>query len=282
MKHRESFAAEVKASFDPTVPLILHWDGKIMDDYTGPGRDRVDCLPILVSGQNIVKLLSVPQLHDGTAPTMTRHIVECIDEWGLRDRVKGLCFDTTASNTGVIGGVCIRLETEIGRELLNLACRHHISEIMLEKVFSLNDVSKSPNMEIFGHFRDFWPRVDQAAFSTALQDEATATVVAPWKNEIIDFAVQQLLIFQPRDDYQELLELTIIFLGGVPARGIHFRYPGAIHRARWMARAIYSLKMWLFRKEFELPQRSGSSRGPSYSDRVLDHLKQVECCFMAK
>ena len=69
---------------------------------------------------------------------MTRHDVECIDEWGSRDRVKGLCFDTTASNTViVIGGMCIRLETEINRKLLNLACDHHISEIMLEKVFSL-------------------------------------------------------------------------------------------------------------------------------------------------
>ena len=57
MKHRKLFASEVKATFDPEVPLILHWDGKIMDDFTGPGREHVDRLPILVSGQNVVKLL---------------------------------------------------------------------------------------------------------------------------------------------------------------------------------------------------------------------------------
>jgi len=97
--------------------------------------------------------------------------------------VKGLCFNTTASNTGIIGGVCMRLEREIDRKFLNLACRHHISEIVLEKVFSRNDVSKSPNLEIFGHFRDEWPRIDQSAFSTAIQDATTAmshlVVVAP-------------------------------------------------------------------------------------------------------
>jgi len=62
MKHREIFALEVKATFDTEVPLILHCYGKIMDDFTGPGREHIDRLPILVSGQNVVKLLSVPKL----------------------------------------------------------------------------------------------------------------------------------------------------------------------------------------------------------------------------
>ncbi len=94
MKHREAFTAEVKASFDPKVPLILHWDGKIMDDFTIPGHERVDRLPVLVSGKNVVKLLSVPKLHDGTATTTAHAILETLDEWGLRARTKGLCFDT--------------------------------------------------------------------------------------------------------------------------------------------------------------------------------------------
>ena len=42
---------------------------KIIEGITGPGRERVDRLPILVSGQNMVKLLSVPKLHDGTVVT---------------------------------------------------------------------------------------------------------------------------------------------------------------------------------------------------------------------
>jgi len=65
------------------------WDGKIMEDLTCPGRERVDRLPILVSGQNVVKvkLLSVPKLNDGTASTMTQEIVECINKWGLQEGV---------------------------------------------------------------------------------------------------------------------------------------------------------------------------------------------------
>jgi len=56
-------------------------------------------------------------------------------------------------------------------------------------------------------------------------------------------------------------------------------HPGAIHRARWMARAIYCIKMWLFRNEYLLQQRSGTSRGLSSSDRFWSHLKRV-CLFV--
>jgi hypothetical protein len=66
---------------------ILHWDGKIMDDFTGlnPGKVQVDQLPILVSGENVVKLLSVLKLHSGTADVTATAIMNVIDEWRLQD-----------------------------------------------------------------------------------------------------------------------------------------------------------------------------------------------------
>lgn len=58
-----------------------------------------------------------------------------------------------------------------------------------------------------------------------------------------------------RDDYKELLQLAIIFLGGVPPGGkISFKRPGAMSSARWMATALYCLKLCLFRKQIKLPQ----------------------------
>lgn len=51
----------------------------------------------------------------------------------------------------------------------------------------------------------------------------------------------------PRDGYRELLELSIIILGGQPKRGIGILRPGAIHRERWMAKIIYAIKIYLFR-----------------------------------
>ena len=45
-----------------------------------------------------------------------------------------------------------------------------------------------------------------------------------------------------------------------------------------MARAIYSIKMWLFREQFPLQPRLRGSRGTSYIKKVWDHLQEV-CLF---
>ena len=130
-----------------------------MPDDTDPGRGCVDRLPIMVSGKDVTKLLAIPKLQSGTAAVISDACLAEIRSWGLEDRIVAMCFDTTASNTGCKGGVCIKLETELGKELLNLACRHHVSEIVLEKVFSLHDSARSPKLEL--PFRDFWPQIDQ-------------------------------------------------------------------------------------------------------------------------
>lgn len=58
--------------------------------------------------------------------------------------------------------------------------------------------------------------------------------------------VEQSQETQPQEDYQKLLILVIILLGGIPLSGIHFRAPAGLHRARWMARLLYRLKIFIF------------------------------------
>ena len=64
----------------------------------------------------------------------------------------------------------------------------------------------------------------------------------------------------PREDYQELVELTVIFLGGDVKRVYRnvptviapsIRKPGACHRARFMASCLYLIKICLYKKQFE-------------------------------
>lgn len=57
---------------------------------------------------------------------------------------------------------------------------------------------------------------------------------------------------QPRDDYRELLLLSLLFLDGCSKETFNFKRPGAMHHARWMAKAIYSLKIFMFREQFRL------------------------------
>ena len=61
---------------------------------------------------------------------------------------------------------------------------------------------------------------------------------------------------QPRQDYLEFIKLSLILFGKsdvVAVDGkVHLSPPGAYHRARWMAKGIYCLKMCLFREQFKL------------------------------
>ena len=64
---------------------------------------------------------------------------------------------------------------------------------------------------------------------------------------------------QPRGDYRELLELVVIYLGGVLALPYNFKKPGALSKTRWMARAIYALKTWMFGRQLKLTKADDSN-----------------------
>jgi hypothetical protein len=66
------------------------------------------------------------------------------------------------------------------------------------------------------------------------------------------FCFQKITENHPRDDYKEFIELVIIILGETPPGGLKIRQPGAYHQARWMAKCIYCLKIFLLRSEFKM------------------------------
>lgn len=148
------------------------------------------------------------------------------------------------------------LEQKMKKDMLWLACRHHIMEIMLEAVVvQALGTSTGPEILIFKRFKKAWNTIAQTDFKTVTSDASTLNEVENITTDMISFAQKQLEQFQSRDDYKELLNLTIIFLGGIPEKGISFRAPAGLHRARWMAKAIYSLKIYLFGDQFKLIKR---------------------------
>jgi len=76
-----------------------------------------------------------------------------------------------------------------------------------------------------------------------MEDDTVSQSVQDVKNSTIEFANRYLAEIQPNDDYREFLELVAIFLGSVPARGVRFMAPGAMHHARWLSKVTYSLKI---------------------------------------
>jgi hypothetical protein len=225
--------------------LTVHWDGKILEDITG--NEVVDRLPVLISGSGENQLLSVPKIDHGTGKDSANAVHQAVSDWNLTDKVKGMCFDTTASNTGRKNGACVLLEQKMEKDLLWFPCRHHITELILEAAVSPTlQPSSGPDIQLFKRFKTNWKMLDLTTF------DRLENYPQQEKEKIIAFASRQMNEQQPRDDYKELLELTIILLGGIPSTGIKFKKPGAYHRARWMAKLIYSMKIFMFKKQFKI------------------------------
>ena len=234
---------------NPPQHVTLHWDGKMMKDVIGsePGTSS-ETLAVLVSGASSYtegKLLGIPVIANATGAVQAETTFELLNAWDLTDNVTSLVFDTTASNSGVHKGAAKLLEDKLQRKVFYLACRHHILEIVIggvwEKVFGK---VKSPDNPWFQKLRDTWPDIDKEKYKTISTTNEWLIELEKQSEEILEKVLSSDNI--PRADYREVAELAIIVLGKTPPRGIHWSRPGAIHQARWMARNIYAMKMFLF------------------------------------
>src|SRR6218665_3233192 len=153
-------------------------------------------------------------------------------------------FDTTTSNTGAQAGACVLLEKKLGRVLISLACRHHIMKLIVAKVFeTLMGPSSGPKIKLFQRFCEYLSSTDRYSYESVL---LYSSALMPVRDDLIRFIQRKLTAFHPRDDYRELLQLSLLFLGAEPNGDVHIWAPGACHRARWMANLFIALKFTCF------------------------------------
>lgn len=253
-KVRVARADQIKKVFETETldALILHWDGKLLMDLTK--RAMVDRLPVVVTNGGVEKLLGVPALENSKGLTQANAVYEVLKDWGLCESVKALCCDTTASNLGNKNGAAILLEKLLQASLLFVPCRHHIFELVLRCVFEIKmPLSTGPNVPLFKNFREAWKQIDTTRYKSGIDDEYVKRILTSDRIERLrTFAQKALKDFQPRDDYKEFLELTLTFIGVPSSTKVTFIYPGAFHHARWMAKAIYCLKIFMFREQYPM------------------------------
>jgi hypothetical protein len=244
---RKEIAEDIKQSFVTDVPLTVHWDGKLLTDITG--CKNTERLPILVSAEGKSKLLSIPKLCSGKGIDIANAVIAGLEDWNLTDNIQAMCFDTTASNTGIKQGACSIIQSKLGRSFLLLACRHHINEIIISDVFTkCHGVCTGPDILLFKRFQNSWETIKKEQYETIKCDFEE-------KEAIIAFCKDELENKHPRKDHIELLELTITYLGDIPPKGVKFVKPGAMHRARWMSRVVYAIKMVLFQSQFKMTKQ---------------------------
>ncbi|CAI6355634.1 unnamed protein product [Macrosiphum euphorbiae] len=181
-----------------------------------------------------------------------------------------MCFDTTSSNTGKNKGSCVLLERKLGKNLFWLACRHHIFELVIGAAFQavLPSAISGPDNRIFVRFQSYWSEIDQSTYITA-NPTIILRIADKKRNDIVSFCQ----IKQVRDDYRELLELSIIFLGKEPTRGIRCMTPFATSNARWMSMVIYYLKIFMFSEKFNLNVKEKKGLAEIYIFIVTVYIK---------
>ena len=174
------------------------------------GGIDVERLPVLVSRDRNEKLLGVPKINAETGENEAIAVYCLLQEWKLTEKVQAMSFDTIFVNTGRLTGVCKCLKDKLGRELLWLAGRQHILELICAKVFSLCfEPNNSPKILVFKRFKANWNNVDRQHLSyPPVKRQAD-----DFKETTISFLQgNDILQDQVRDDYKELIKLTLTVL----------------------------------------------------------------------
>ena len=113
---------------------------------------------------------------------------------------------------------------------MSLACRHHIHELIVPKVFeTLMEPSSGPHSNFFQRLSAFLTSTDKGIYDSGMEDHSVASVLEHVRSDVVYFIRSELAIFQPRDDYKELLQLVLLFPGS-ETEGIQIVAPETFHR----------------------------------------------------
>jgi hypothetical protein len=159
-----------------------------------------------------------------------------------------MVFDTTASNTGHESGACVSIQRDVGRSFLWLACRYHVAEVVLSRVWNALEIEDSvgPETTMFKKFKKNWTSI------ICKDDYITNLFTYPGDGSVTGIAELYKSVLQnslPRNDYQELVDLALHYLGiQDEEKTFKLKTTGALHKARWM---IYALKIIMLHKRIE-------------------------------
>ena len=227
----------------------LHWDSKLMPSLCNKNINE-ERLTVVVGNTHELKLLGVPLYEPGTDKKSGDIIADLTNDllqsWHCVNSITNMTFDTTATHTGHISAACVTIQQRLNRALLWSACRHHVGEVLLSHVFTdlQIEASKSPDVTLFVRFRknyDLLPHKPLSRFDPTVYSDTALRLLEDCRTRVLDIARSELSL--RRDDYREFVELCTVFLDNdITGQLVTFKRPGALHKARWMAKLLYSIK----------------------------------------
>ena len=112
-------------------------------------------------------------------------------------------------------------------------------------------VTKDPGVSLFRMLKNVYHELDIDTTQLVVLNKINLPLwMQEESNDILRWAQTE---YQkntwPRYDYKELIELTIVMLGGT-VDSFSIKFPGPDHHTRWMSKAIYILKIHLLLNVF--------------------------------
>src|SRR6218665_3697067 len=103
--------------------------GKGIEELRGAhlptNTDVLQCLMFIhVQGTSPLKEAAALAVSKGSEACLSK-----LNDWGLQSRVRGIVFDTTASNTSLKNGACNFIENSLQQELAWVTFHHHVIEL---------------------------------------------------------------------------------------------------------------------------------------------------------
>ncbi|KAL7641304.1 UNVERIFIED_CONTAM: hypothetical protein RMT77_008442 [Armadillidium vulgare] len=87
--------------------LLIHWDRKILTDIRQLDK-KVERIEVVVTGEGMEELFGVPEILDGTGNQAEKIVRRMLTTVGIENKIIGMVFDTSASNTGIVQGACVQ------------------------------------------------------------------------------------------------------------------------------------------------------------------------------
>ena len=226
--------------------FLLHWDEKTLRhlrQVDGSNAYMAVVLTDLFTGEE--KILSIVEMSNSKAEEGASSVIKALEEWNINKKnIIGCVFDTTNTNSGWKTGIVVRLEEFLEQRVIHVYCRHHVLERMANDVVHVYlGESTSPDELTYRFLIDNWNELDLNDKEEIDIDRRTHALL----EDVKAFAIKmQELDF--RDDYQEVVNLTLILLGSFPENldSYTVRPPGSISHTRWMAKILCEFKIVLF------------------------------------
>ena len=174
-------------------------------------------------------------------------------------------------------GAVNRITQHLDKFLLKLACRHHILELRVEKFYNIlaTEATSGPDNATFKHLKSKMenPEFELNYSNLCFYDKGkvVGTILEKQARDSALFCKAYIARKEViREDRRELAELVLLYLG--EKKDLKIRKAGAVHHARFLSKAIYTLKIVLLANQVE------------FDRNTLESLKQVSefvCCFYA-